>query len=395
MKKFTLNLLVVVCLLNSCSSNDDSGPSDNELVAPATYQFLRNGSNSVSYNSETIYILMGEEFITALKDNSKTEAELDGMFSNTGNFFSTSDLNDSGKSLRNKIAASNDYFSANSSASNSVKAEFDDWISNQVNIVFPNWSTNASAGIAGKIQEVNGAQLYVNTKGVENNRVINKALIGALFIDQILNNYLSTSILDAGNNRANNENEVLDGSNNYTAMEHSWDEAFGFVYGNDNAIAPQLNQDIFLNQYLKRVDNDDDFNGIAQDIYDAFKLGRAAIVAKNYTVRDQQAEIIRAEISKIIGIRAVFYLQQAKERLGIDTGRVFHDLSEGIGFIHSLQFTRKPGTIMPYFTNSEVDTMIAQLMENNGLWDVTAETLDSISNTIAGRFNFTVSEAKD
>ena len=63
---------------------------------------------------------------------------------------------------------------------------------------------------------------------------------------------------------------------------------------------------------------DSDFAGIADDIYDAFKLGRAAIVAKNYTVRDEQVEILREKISMIIGIRAVYYLQGGKSKFRSD-----------------------------------------------------------------------------
>ena len=38
---------------------------------------------------------------------------------------------------------------------------------------------------------------------------------------------------------------------------------------------------------------------IAQEIFDAFKLGRAAIVAKDYEVRDQQADIIKEKVLQI------------------------------------------------------------------------------------------------
>jgi len=31
----------------------------------------------------------------------------------------------------------------------------------------------------------------------------------------------------------------------------------------------------------------------------------------------------------------------------------------------------------------------------NGLWDISSETLDELSNTIAARFNFTVEEANN
>ncbi len=397
MKRFALNLFVVGSLLTSCSSNDDDNTKDGELMAPSSYQFIRNGSTTVSYDVKTDEILMAEEFISALIDNSKTETELDGMFTNTGNYFSTAELNESNLNLRSKTAASNDYFSNNTTVASAIKSDFDGWIAKQVNEVFPNWSNAAAPGESGKIQELGAgnATLYVNAKGLEYNRMMNKTLIGAVMTDQILNNYLSVSVLDAGNARANNDAGILDGSNNYTTMEHNWDQAFGYVYGTDNALAPQLNQDRFLNQYVQRVDRDTDFEGVAQEIYDAFKLGRAAVVAKKYDIRNQQAEIIRENISKIIGIRTVFYLQLGENKIVNDYGEAFHHLSEGVGFIYSLQFTRKPGTSVPYFTKSEVDDLIAQLMENNGLWDVTSETLNSISSTIADRFGFTVEQARN
>ena len=394
MKKLVLSLFIVGSMLTSCSSDDDNGSSGSQVVAPATYQFERNGATTVNYGGQTSRILMGAEFVSALSDNTKTEVELDGMFTNTGDYFSTSELNTSGKDIRSKTAASNDYFSANTTDGNAIKSELDGWIANQVNDVFPNWNTIAVSGTAGQIQEAGGGSIrYVNSKGLEYNQAINKSLIGALIADQILNNYLSPSVLDAGDNIINNDSDVLDGSNNYTTMEHKWDEAFGYLYGTDDALAPQLNQDSFLNKYLSRVEDDEDFAGIADDIYNAFKLGRAAIVSKNYTVRDQQAEIIREKISEIIAIRAVYYLQQGKTNLGTDYGSAFHDLSEGFGFVYSLQFTRQPGTSSPYFTKSEVDAFVSELMTANGFWDVTSETLDSISEDIASRFNFTVEQA--
>ncbi|WP_340155243.1 DUF4856 domain-containing protein [uncultured Winogradskyella sp.] len=394
MKKLVLSLFIVGSMLTSCSSDDDNGSSGSQVVAPATYQFERNGVTTVNYGGQTSRILMGVEFVSALSDNTKTEVELDGMFTNTGDYFSTSELNTSGKDIRSKTAASNDYFSANTTDGNAIKSELDGWIANQVNDVFPNWNTIAVSGTAGQIQEAGGGSIrYVNSKGLEYNQAINKSLIGALIADQILNNYLSPSVLDAGDNIINNDSDVLDGSNNYTTMEHKWDEAFGYLYGTDDALAPQLNQDSFLNKYLSRVEDDEDFAGIADDIYNAFKLGRAAIVSKNYTVRDQQAEIIREKISEIIAIRAVYYLQQGKTNLGTDYGSAFHDLSEGFGFVYSLQFTRQPGTSSPYFTKSEVDAFVSELMTANGFWDVTSETLDSISEDIASRFNFTVEQA--
>jgi hypothetical protein len=155
-----------------------------------------------------------------------------------------------------------------------------------------------------------------------------------------------------------------------------------------------------LNKYIGRVEGDDDFVGIADEIFQAFKLGRAAIVAKQYDIRDAQAEIIKQKISEIIGIRAVYYLQQARPSLTQENpayGTAFHDLSEGYGFIYSLQFTRKPNSDEPYFTKAEVDAFLIDLMDDgpNGLWDVEDTTLEAMAVDIAARFDFTLDAASE
>jgi hypothetical protein len=398
MKKITLSLFAIASLLISCSSDDD-GPDliITELEAPATYTFARNGETTVSYSGQTTRILMGQEFVSALKDPSKTEAELDGMFAHVeGNVdFSDADLNASSKSIRSKVAASSDFFAANTADATAIKNDFDGWIANQVNDVFPRWDEDASAGVAGQIQEAGGGSIrYINAQGLEYNQAINKSLLGALMTDQLLNNYLSPAVLDAGDNVVDNNAETVAEGKNYTTMEHKWDEAFGYLYGTDDAVNPALNQDSFLNKYLYRVEGDSDYQGIALRIYNAFKLGRTAIVANDYVVRDEQADIIKNEISKMIAIRAIYYLEQGRiVRSTGDNGGAFHDLSEGFGFIYSLQFTRKTGSNAPYFTKTEVDEYITQLMTGNGFWDVTDATLEAMSAEIANRFDLTIAQA--
>jgi hypothetical protein len=398
MKKIALSLFAFVGLLISCSSDDDGvGSTPTLLEAPATYTFARNGETTVSYSGQTTRILMGEEFISALKDPSKTEAQLDGMFTHVeGNAdFSDSDLNASNKSIRSKVAASSDFFAANTANATAIKNDFDGWIANQVNDVFPRWDDDASAGVAGQIQEAGGGSIrYINAQGLEYNQAINKGLIGALMTDQLLNNYLSPAVLDAGDNVVDNNAGTLDEGKNYTNMEHKWDEAFGYLYGADDATNPMLNQDSFLNKYLSRVEGDSDYQGIALSLYNAFKLGRAAIVANDYVVRDEQADIIKNKISKMIAIRAIYYLEQGRIVRGAgDNGGAFHDLSEGFGFIYSLQFTRQADANAPYFTKTEVDGFITQLMEGNGFWDVTDATLEAMSAEIANRFDLSIAQA--
>ena len=223
-------------------------------------------------------------------------------------------------------------------------------------------------------------------------------------MDQMLNNYLSTSVLDADNNREENDNGTTAEGKAYTIMEHKWDEAYGYLYGTaPNTAEPNLtigDDDSFLNKYVGRLEGDPDFQGISERLYNAFKLGRAAIVAGDYDLRDQQADIIREEISEMIGIRAVYYLQTAKRLLEVEPiayGTILHDLSEAYGFIYSLQFTRKPGTDAPYLTRAEVEGILNDLLDDgpNGMWDVTTTTLQNLSETIAAPFKFSIEEASE
>jgi hypothetical protein len=403
MKKILFSTLAITTLaLTSCSNDDDGVITDPEpqsnIEVPVTYSFERDGASTVSFSGQTTRILMGEELIASMRNfDAATEQSLLDMFANENSPFESGDLNASTKNVRGKVAASQDYFSNNTAASAEIKQYFADLISAQITEVFPAENTAAIAGIAGQIAD-GGSTRYINSKGLEYNQAVAKGLIGALMVDQALNNYLGTAVLDAGTNVEDNTNDVVVDGEAYTSMEHKWDEAYGYEYGtaadltNPNTTIGE--DDSFLNKYIGRVEGDTDFEGTAAAIFDAFKLGRAAIVAKDYEVRDEQATILRVLISEVVGIRSVYYLQQGKNGIeGNDLGAAFHDLSEGFGFIYSLQFTRNPQTNAPYFSATEVQAFIDQLTAGNGFWDVTPATLDEMSNTIADRFGFTVDQA--
>lgn len=404
MKKLLLTTSIIALIFASCSSDDDSGTAIeiDEVEAPATYVFNRDGNSTVSFSGQTTRILMAEEIVGAFKDfDNTTEESLLAMFSHVegANDFNDANLNASDKSVRSKTAASKDFFGANTSESTQIKTTFENYITTQINEVFPNQNTVATPGVAGQIADGSSTR-YVTGKGLEMNQTFAKGLIGALMTDQILNNYLSISVLDEANNRTNNDNDITEEDKFYTTMEHKWDEAYGYLFGTSaNAANPLTtigDDDNFLNEYVGRVDSDSDFNGIAQDIYNAFKLGRAAIVAKNYEVRDEQAAIIRQKVSEVLAIRGIYYLQNGKTAVqNNDNGGAFHDLSEAYGFVYSLRFTRNNENDQSFFSRSEIDTLIANLMNDgpNGLWDVTPATLDAISEAIAEKFSFTVAQA--
>ncbi len=398
--------LILLMPLTACITDD--APEAPQLTVPATYSFERNGQSTVSFSGQTTRLRMATELVGAMNDfDGTTTDRLLDMYRNEApgggdvNPFSAADLNQAEQSVRSKVAASQDYFSTNTAEGTAIKNEFADWMARQVSEVFPNEEVLAAPGIAGQIADGSSVR-YVNSQGLEYDQLVTKGLIGALVLDQVLNNYLSPAVLDEGDRRAENTAKTPEDGENYTYMEHRWDEAYGYVYGTSpNPTDPNATlgeNDAFMYKYIGRVEGDASFVGTAETIFEAFKRGRAAIVEDDYQVRDQQIAILQQELLKIIGIRAVHYLQQAKDAIAQPTpnyGTAFHDLSEGYGFIYSLRFTRQPGTNVPYFGRDEVDGFLNDLMSDgeNGLWDVTPETLDKLSDAIAAPFDFTVAQA--
>lgn len=398
----SLLILAAFIFTISCDTNN----TNDEIATPDSYEFTREGQSTVSFSGQTTRIKMATELSVAMTDfDNSTEELLLEMYRNQSanggdaNPYSDADLNAATKSVKSKVAASTDFFSTNTATSVELKNQFETWISAQINEVFPNQNVEAQPGIAGQIADGTSTR-YVSAKGFEYNQMLAKGLIGALMADQILNNYVSVSVLDAGNNVEENTAKVTLDGKAYTNMEHKWDEAYGYLFGVSQNKAKPLStigeDDDFLNEYVGKVNSDPDFEGIAQEIFDAYALGRAAIVENDYDLRDEQATILRNRISTVLAVRAVYYLESginALQETPTNYGAAFHDLSEAYGFMFSLQFSRVPNTDDSYLTKAEIDGFLAALEEGNGLWDVQVETLQNISTSIASKFNFTIEEA--
>ena len=369
-----LNIIALSGLFFVACTNDDGNNNSNNMDAPETYKFERNGLTTVSFSGQTCRLTMAGEIYDALKDTSKTVEDINNMFAN-GTGFSEELCS---KNIRSKTASS-------ATASSTVKPMFDAFIEETVNEVFPKWNSPASAGKSGYITESNGKKRYVNSKGLELDQAFVKGLIGGLCLDQITNNYLTVGKLDVGNNISDNDNEVLNGDNNYTTMEHYWDEGFGYLYGleadQENPTYSE-NGDILLNKYAGKVNGSDAGQVDMSSVNDAFIAGRTAIVNNDYTKRDLEAAKIKLYLDKIIAIRAAYYLEAAAEIIANGDARpdAFHDLSEGYGFVLSLQFT-------DLFTNAEVEVLLDQLLEGDGFWKVESSTLNTIAQQIRTKSN--------
>jgi hypothetical protein len=339
MKKLNFFKLIapvfLIGFLVSCSDDDDVVPT-----APTTYTFERGGVNTVSYVGQTTRLMQADELYAALNNASSTEAALDLMFggdSSGSAGFANPDLNGTSKIIRSKTSAY-----ANTASNLSV---FDGWLAEFANDVAPNLGGAASPGVAG---DFDGYQL--NAAGQELDQLFFKSLIGAFALDQIVNNYITPSQLDSGTRRDDNTAGVLEDGEPYTTMEHKWDEGFGYLYGQVADVT--LNYGLpaegeatgnLLMKYFKKVEENYE-PGIAETVYNAFIAGRHAITIADYTARDAAAATIKTELSKVIGYYAKHYLNDYMTKAGSgNISGAHHSLSEGYGFIFSLQFTNDGG----------------------------------------------------
>ena len=345
---------------------------------PYSYEFARAGKPTVSFSGQTARLNMADELYSALNTNTFSKAKMLEMF-NDGTGFVDAALNSSGKKMGNKTAAS-------PLASATVKPQFDAMIADFADNVIPNWATDASNGQAGVLTDV-ARTIHVNAKGHEIDQTFIKGIIGAMTLDQIVNNYITPYQLDSGTRTADNTNKTLSSGKDYTDMEHKWDEGFGYLYGQE-ADATRLDlgttptgNGTTLNKYFKKV-NASSHPGMAIQVFDAFRRGRAYIVANQYDKRDEQAEIIKKELSNLIAQKAVDYINGYMSKIADgNTADAFHALSEGYGFVMSLQFTND-GTDTPYFSNSEVNAFLASM---DNFWTVENSTLESIRDEVKAK----------
>ena len=91
----------------------------------------------------------------------------------------------------------------------------------------------------------------------------------------------------------------------------------------------------------------------------------------------------KVELSKVIGYKAAYYMYSGGAN--IEAGKwanAHHALSEGYGFILSLQYTQKAdGT--PYMDNATVNALLAELDKGDGFWDHTKATLGALGKQIS------------
>ena len=360
-----LPLALISFTFTSCDDDDNNDPVVHAIQAPDTYSFERNNESTVSYSGQTTRLEQADELYAALNSEGSTAAALDLMFNGSDGSsagFANDLLNGTSKIIGSKTASSTLAGSA------TTKQRFNQYIINFAYSVAPNWNMDAAPGVPGSITSPDGGSTYqINAEGQELDQLFFKGLIGAFTLDQIVNNYIHPNQLDSGTRIDDNDNGVLSDGKPYTDMEHKWDEGFGYLYGQEGDLddvgatvgsAPAGSGNLLM-KYFKKVNAEGGYEpGIGQTVYDAFIMGRTAIVNKDYDLREAQADIIQVELSKVIGYYAVHYLNDylAKVEEG-NAAKAHHSLSEAYGFILSLQFTND-GNDEPYMSKADVENFL-------------------------------------
>lgn len=334
---------------------------DESYSIPSTYNFTDgNGNSTVSYSGQTERLNQLSEMVVYMKTGNSVAIDaqvLKDMFANTngngnGNFSFSST-----KQLKDKCFALD-------------QPLFEAWMDSiaQASQSFANTASNGQAGTL----STGTSTYFFDENGIEYVQLIEKGLMGAVFLNQALNVYFGSGKMDVDNSSA------VDPSNGqyYTLMEHHFDEAFGY-FGVDTNF-PTTIPSQFWGKYCNNQDATLNCNS---DMMSNFLMGRAAIVAKEYIDRDAAIDAIRREWEEISAFQAIAYIDGAIANFGTDDAKYLHELAEAYAFAWNLRYAPTETRRM---SQTEHATLMAMFKPN--FWDMTLVDLNNIKSTIASKF---------
>lgn len=216
---------------------------------------------------------------------------------------------------------------------------------------------------------------YVDEKGIAVAEVYKYAVMGAIYLDKILNIHLNEELL--GNNEilARNDLTQLLPGHNYTELEHHWDLAYGY-YDFWKALAQSDGLPALKDAHLR--------------IFRSFVRGRTFMGASRYDEMRLQADTIRQELSRVVAVRAMNLLvgPNTVANLKENPRRAFRLLSQAYGLIYAAQFARNAQG-KPFLTNKETENLFGELEKNDGLWDkkrlLGSEQAEGVLHNVAAR----------
>lgn len=367
-------LFLALATLSSCTKDDG-----NLIDVPATYEFSRNGASTVDFSGQTERLDILAQLVNYLKSaNTVGSSSLDAnllkdMFRNQNNPFSGQSYS---KDLISKCFAPD-------------TAMFLQFLEEAA--VASQAVGTASNGTAGVIVE-GSADLTkgyrVTSNGLELTQVIAKGLMGAVFYYQAMEVYLSADRMSTVGNE-----DLVDGEN-YTMMEHYFDEAFGyFGVPVDFPNTATLEDSRFWGEYCNSR-NEQLYPDMNNDVSKAFRTARASIAAKDYQKRDESIQIIMENWSIISAASAIDYLSQSLSTAGTPEYKRHHVMSEAIGFMLALKYHFVGGNskLPPHYDYTHISQALMEVGPNSNLYDVSDAQIEEAISQI--RMAFPIGEIK-
>jgi hypothetical protein len=320
---------------------------------PGTYSF-----DNVTFAGQTDRLNMMVELVDYVKSGSTPGTVLDAqrirdMFENTNNpfsFSSTRKLKD--KCILSEVATLEAYFDQVAAASQSL--------------------VPGSNGTAGVVYSADSSKKYLcDANGFDLKERIEKSLMGALAYYQATAVYLAEDHI--GEDVVDNET-VVEGEG--TAMEHHWDEAFGYL-GVPLDFPTNTTGLLFHGKY---ANGRNPILACNQPLMGAFIKGRAAISNNDHATKLTQVTIILDTWERVLAACAVHYINEAKANLADDALRN-HTLSEAIGFVHMLAFN-------PERRISDAQITAVKDAIGSNLYLVTLAGLDNARATLVSVYGF-------
>lgn len=196
---------------------------------------------------------------------------------------------------------------------------------------------------------------FVNEKGIAVAEVYRYAIMGAIYLDKILNVHLSEDVTDSPKLRSAHDLTQMSAGHNYTELEHHWDLAYGY-YGFWKSLAQSEGLPALKDSHRR--------------IFHSFVRGRSYLETSRYDEIKLQADTIRHELSRVVAVRAMNLLVGANTfaNLKENPKYAFRLLSQAYGLIYASQFARNAQG-RPFITYEETRNLLQTLEQGDGLWD--------------------------
>lgn len=361
MKKLIPSILALSSVLMvSCEKKELCGCSPTGSDLPETYNF-----ENVNHSGQDQRLDMLQEVIeymeTASDGAAIDEDIVYNMFVNQNYTWKNTDLNNSTKDLASKAS------DAVAGLFGSIAADLQEASTSGM---------AASNGVAGTMTSTSGKTRVFNAMGLEPAEFTEKLTMGSIFYYQAVSVYLSDA-------KMNVDNETVEPGEG-TAMQHHWDEAFGYwgVPNDFGTAGFTYDKEAPYHRYWAKYTHVvNQHLNVSSTLMNAFIKGRDAINRKDYPARDAAITEVRDTWETIVAAMAIHYLNGAKANIADDMTRN-HELSEGAGFLMSLQFAANAK-----LSGSDIEDIMEQKLDN--FYEVSVQDLNEVRDQIANVYGLT------